>query len=98
MPLNRFDIETALTQKGFIAEDRDHRFFTYQTNQGRKTSVYTKTSFGTKYKTIDDSTVSQMSKQCKVTNAEFKQLVGCSLTRDAYEQLLVTRGYIRVDA
>jgi hypothetical protein len=44
MPLERRDVETALQNKGFVLNSGDHSFFTYYTQTGQKTSVWTKTS------------------------------------------------------
>ncbi len=63
MPLERSDVEAALEQKGFLRAKGDHRFFTYYTIAGAKTSVWTKTSHGTKYKTLGDNLVGEMAKQ-----------------------------------
>jgi predicted transcriptional regulator len=94
MPLERRDVEAGLERKGFVLAERDHRFFTYHTIAGHKTSVWTKTSSGTSYKTRSDDLISKMAKQCGLTNKEFKGLIACSLTRDQMEVLLVQNGRI----
>jgi predicted transcriptional regulator len=92
--LNDETLRLALKKKGFVLSDGDHRFFTYYTVAGRKTSVWTKTSFGTAYKTLGDDLVSKMAKQCGLTTKQFKELVGCSLTRDKIESILLESGRI----
>jgi predicted transcriptional regulator len=94
MPLERRDVEASLERKGFVLAERDHRFFAYHTIAGHKTSVWTKTSSGTSYKTLSDDLISKMAKQCGLTNKQFKDLVACPLTRDQMEVLLVQNGRI----
>lgn len=96
MPLDRSDVEAALERKGFSRTEGDHHFFIYYTIEGLKTSVRTKVSHGTKYKTIDDGLVSLMAKQCGLTSPQFKQLVECPLDRTKYETILVDSGRVTV--
>jgi predicted RNA binding protein YcfA (HicA-like mRNA interferase family) len=94
MPLERRDVEASLERKGFVLSDGDHRFFTYHTVAGRKTSVWTKTSLGTAHKTLGDDLVSKMSKQCGLTTKQFKELIACPLTRDKMELIFLDSGRI----
>jgi predicted RNA binding protein YcfA (HicA-like mRNA interferase family) len=94
MPLDKRDVETALLKKGFVREEGDHSFFRYWTISGNKTSIYTKTSHGSGYKTLGDNLVSKMAKQCDLENNQFKQLVACPLTRSELEKILVNKGRI----
>lgn len=94
MPLKRRIVEAALEKKGFRKVDGDHSFFIYYTESGLKSSVRTKTSFGSGYKDISDSLVSKMAQQCKLTTSEFKLLVDCPLTRQSYEQKLREQGFV----
>jgi hypothetical protein len=94
VPLERRDVEASLERKGFILAERDHRFFTYHTIAGQKTSVWTKTSLGTSYKTLSDDLISKMAKQCSLTNKQFKDLIACPLSQDQMEAILVENGRI----
>jgi predicted RNA binding protein YcfA (HicA-like mRNA interferase family) len=94
MPLERSDIEAILEKKGFARSQGDHRFFTYWSIEGVKTSVWTKTSHGTKYKTIGDDLVRDMAKQCGLTSPQFKRLIDCPLNRKEYESILIDSGRI----
>lgn len=97
MPLERRDVEAALEKKGFVLGDGgDHKFFAYHTKEGEKTSVWTKTSHGTKYKTLGDNLVSAMAKQCELTSPEFKKFVECTLSQDDFEELLIQRERITI--
>jgi hypothetical protein len=92
MSLERRDVEMALEKKGFKPTEGDHSFFTYHTLAGQKTSVWTKTSHGSRYKTLGDTLVSAMAKQCGLTNGQFKQFIECSLTQERMERILVETG------
>ncbi|MCA3585112.1 MAG: hypothetical protein IOD03_15650 [Methylocystis sp.] len=97
MPLDRSDIEAALKKKGFQLSVGDHNFFTYHTQAGKKSSVWTKTSHGSGFKTLGDNLVSAMAKQCGLTTPQFKNLVACPLTQEALERILIETGRIRVE-
>ena len=92
MPMDRKDIEASLKKKGFQEKQGDHSFYQYFTKSGKKTSVFTKTSHGTGHKTISDGLVAKMAKQCGLTNAQFKDLVNCPLSRDRLEEILIKIG------
>jgi hypothetical protein len=94
MPLERRDVEAALERKGFVCTEGDHNFYTYHTLEGQKTSVWTKTSHGTKSKTLTDGLVSSMAKQCGLTNSAFKNLVACRLSREELECILAAANRI----
>lgn len=96
MPFERDDIEASLRRKGFVEGGSDHRHFTYRTNAGQKTSVWTKTSHGSGYKTLSDHLVQLMARQCGLTRAQFASLVACPLTREAFERILIETGRIRL--
>lgn len=94
MPLDRKDIEASLEKKGFAAVEGDHTFYIYWTTSGLKTSVFTKTSHGSRYKTLSDALVGQMARQCKMTTGQFKNFVKCTLSREAYEAILIEAKHI----
>ncbi len=87
-------VEASLQKKGFEKADRDHSFFVYYTKDGKKTAVFTKTSFTPKVKDISDSLLAQMAKQCKLTKDQFCQLIDCPLSRDSYETILKTKHFV----
>jgi len=97
MPLERRDVEGALQKKGFRAGLGDHNFFTYHTQEGKKSSVWTKTSLGSSHKTLSDGLVSAMAKQCGLTNAQFKNLIACPLSQKDMEAILVENGRIKFE-
>jgi hypothetical protein len=88
---DRRKIQRALQRKGFQRSDNDHVKFIYFTLAGIKTSVWTKTSHGSKHKDLSDEIISNMAHQCRLSNRDFADdLVDCPLTREAYEALLVS--------
>ncbi len=92
MPRDRKDVEAALEKKGFLRKEGDHHRFIYYTKGGLKTKVLTKTSHS--HRQIVDSILSQMAKQCCLTNKLFGDLIECPLSRDDYEEMLVQSGHV----
>lgn len=93
-PRKRELVQNALQRKGFRRSDNDHAKFTYFTLAGDKTSVWTKTSYGSSHKDLIDDNLSKMARQCRLSNKEFANLVDCPLTREAYEALLISNKQI----
>ena len=89
MPLDRRLVEASLLAKGFHRVDGDHSFFIYYDKNGKKSPVRTKTSHGTSSKQLNDDLVSKMAKQCRLSSKDFRELVNCPLSRDAYERKLI---------
>lgn len=75
--------------------ESDHRFFTYYTLAGKKTSVCTKKSHISAYKSLGDNLVSAIAKQCGVTKPQFIQLVACPLSREKLEEHLIDSSRIK---
>jgi len=94
---DRETIKDALQKKGFKLKNGDHMFFIYHSINGKKTSVHTKISHGTKYKILTDNLLAQMSKQCKLPKSDFLGLVDCLLTREAYEEKLCSQEIILLE-
>lgn len=90
----RRDVQQALQRKGFARSDNDHAKFTYFTLAGAKTGVWTKTSYGSSHKDLSKTNLSQMARQCRLSNADFGDLLDCPLTREEYEALLVSNEQI----
>lgn len=88
IPLDKIKIERSLVKKGFQKVNGDHNYFHYITKEGKRTQIFTKTSFGSKTKVVDDSLLGKMSKQCKLEKDQFNDLVECRLSRDGYEDIL----------
>lgn len=87
-------MESSLRAKGFRRRENDHSYFVYFTQEGTKTPVWTKTSHGKGGADIPNSLVGRMARQCKVSIADFRALVDCSLSQAEYEALLAAAGEI----
>jgi predicted RNA binding protein YcfA (HicA-like mRNA interferase family) len=92
MPRKQSEVEKSLTNKGFQAREGDHSYFNYYSKAGKKTAVFTKTSHGARE--IDDHLLGRMSKQCKLSRADFDRLIDCPLDRDSYEAKLIAQGAV----
>ena len=93
MQRDQGEIEKGLSTKGFLKANGDHHYFHYYgAADGKKTSIFTKTSHGNRE--IGDPLIAKMAKQCGLTKAEFLNLVDCPLKRGEYERLLIERGKI----
>jgi len=90
----REDIRNALCQKGFREDNNDHYYYTLIYNN-QVTSIFTKISKGSKYKTIQSGLLSLMSKQMKLSNKEFLDFIDCDLTDINYIKLLKERKILR---
>lgn len=94
MPRDRKAVEAALQAKGFVKLGGDHRYFVYETSDGRRTRARTKTSHSPKVRDIADNLLGQMARQCLLIKSDFLKLVDCPMNRDEYEQTLVEHGEI----
>ena len=92
MPISRKDAETSLQRKGFMQLSGDHNFFVYHTLDGKKTAVRTKTSHS--HRDLSDGLLAVMARQCRLSNSQFKDLVHCPLSREAYEQELRVKNLV----
>ena len=81
---------SALVRKGFAASEGDHSYYIYHTADGRKTLAKTKVSHSGK--DIADPILGMMARQCKHTAPQFRNLVDCPLSREAYEDILREQG------
>lgn len=92
MTRKQSDVEKSLERKGFVKAGGDHKYFHYYTLAGKKTQIFTKTSHGSRE--IGDSLLARMSKQCKLSRADFDQLIECPLDQKTYENKLIAAGYV----
>lgn len=93
MPRKQVDVERSLVVKGFVGPEKgDHNYFTYRSIAGKKTRVFTKTSHGSRE--VNDHLLSQMARQCKLSNKDFGRLIDCPLDRVSYEGKLIEQGYV----
>jgi len=95
-PRKREEVEKYLQRKGFRLTETDHHKLIYYTTSGYKTRVWTKTSRGSSHKDISDVNLSHMAKQCYLSKRDFIALLECPLSREKYEEKLISEGYIKV--
>ena len=93
MQIERDTIREKLEAKGFKNESKDHEFYYLYCN-GKKMSVFTKISHGSKYKDYGDSLIAKVHRQMSITKKEFLDFIECSLTKEKYIALLIERGKI----
>ncbi|HNY32800.1 MAG TPA: hypothetical protein PKO15_18090 [Fibrobacteria bacterium] len=87
MPRAKAKVEQSLQVKGFRVKEGDHHYFTYYRPDGRKTSIFTKTSHTPKMREIPDNLLGMMAKQCKLSKKLFLDLVDCPMSREAYDAM-----------
>jgi len=87
MPRDARKVRRGLLNKGFRESGGDHKFYTFHTRGGLKTSVYTKISHSAD--DLSDSLLGKMARQSRLSKAEFLSLVDCPLSHEAYELKLI---------
>jgi len=94
-PVKRKKIKKSLLGKGFgAAEGSKHtKYFFYY--KGKKTSVFTFLSRGSSHKNYGKELLDKMSKQLKLTNSQFEELIECPLTEKDYIELLKRKRVLR---
>lgn len=93
-PRRRDDVQAGLLRKGFRLSTKDHWKLIYYDMSGRKTSVWTKVSYGSSHRDISDQNLGNMARQCHLSRLDFDDLIDCPLSREQYERKLVAGGYI----
>lgn len=74
--------------------ESDHRFYYYEHN-GKLTSIKTKISTGSSYKTYSESLISQLKKQLKFnTKKELLDFINCPMSAEQYKVLLTINKHI----
>ena len=91
MPRAKDGIERGLLRKGFEQREGDHHYFIYRNLKGEKTPVFTKTSHTPKMRDIPDNLLALMARQCRLSKADFLNLMDCPLSREEYERKLSQR-------
>lgn len=89
--MDRRDLESALSKKGFEMEQGDHRYYTLVVD-GKETAVGTMVSMGTKSKELGPPMVSTIAKQLRLTKEELKRFVACNMSEQDYIQHLRSCG------
>ncbi len=94
-PFAAREVAAALIRKGFEKRENDHTFF-HLKYRGKDVGISTKISHGERE--IRIGLVKRMRGQMMLaTNADFGRFVECSLTYEAYIEMLKTQGIIQAD-
>ena len=88
MPRKQRDVERGLVKKGFQRTESHHHFFVYYSCDGKKTTVKTKTSHGTRE--LSSYILQQMARQIQLSKIDFLNLIDCPMSRHQYEEHLVS--------
>lgn len=97
MPLSRAETERALAAKlGLRLDRRDHRI--YRLYVGDRYVLRTMVSTGTKHRTLGDSLVAAMARQLRVSVADFRAIVGCTIDREGYLDRLRDAGMLEPES
>ncbi|NOY51735.1 MAG: hypothetical protein GXO88_14375 [Chlorobi bacterium] len=89
MPLKSDKISKALLKKGFIKNNKDHKFYEYYING--KQVLHTKLSHGATHD-VKIHLIGLMSRQCKLSKNDFLDLINCPLSKEKYKQLIKAQG------
>jgi len=85
-------IINSLLKKGFIEKNTHHIIFRLYVD-GEKTDVCTYLSHG-KHE-CSDSLLGKMAKQLRLTRAQFDAFIDCTLSMEAYIEMLMAQGAIK---
>jgi len=90
---DRSQIRSSLLKKGFIefTRGRDHDYY-FLYVAGQKTSIYTKLSRGSDYKTYNITLLDLVKRQLKLNTNQLLSLIDCNLDYDNYLKILKTKG------
>lgn len=86
------EIDRALRKKGFVLENSKDRIYRLYAG-GRKTRIRTLLSH-TSNMDYDDTLLSLVAREMKLTKKELLQFVECTLSGEGYMALLSERGWV----
>ncbi len=87
--IDKSKITKSLLSKGFRISENDHHNFRFY-YRGKITSIRTKLSHGSNYKTYGDILIGQIKKQLKFRNTKEKMdFLRCSLSEEEYIAILI---------
>jgi hypothetical protein len=87
----REKIAAALRKKGFRESDRDHEYWFFY-HLDKKTSIFTKLSYGTGYKDYGDDLLKKVRTQLRLSKRQLSELVECRIDEAAYTKILLQSG------
>lgn len=87
------EIRKGLKNKGFIEENRKHKFYILIFNN-KKTNIRTWMSHGEEE--INDILIGCMARQTRLSKKDFLDLIKCPLSYDDYIKMLLKQNIIKV--
>lgn len=87
------EVKKSLKLKGFTEETGKDHYYYYLYHGSKKTSIFTKISHDAS--DIDDAICSQMAKQVRLKNSQFRELIDCPLTYESYIAFLMQQGILK---
>ena len=95
--IDRSKIIGSLLKKGFKLSENDHHKYQFY-YKGKETSVRTKISHGSNYKTYGDILIGQIKKQLKLrTMKETREFLTCTLSEKKYIKILLDQKIISLN-
>ncbi len=85
------ELQTSLEKKGFRCDNTHHQMYWLYVG-GRKTRIHTRLSHGENEYGV--ALLGQMARQCKLSGADFDDLIDCPLSAEEYVRRLVEQGHI----
>jgi hypothetical protein len=92
MTLKTKDIESNLCKKGFVKDNKDHKYF-YFCRHGKPTSI--KTKFSHSANEVDDHLIHLMASQIHLTKGEFVKFVACQISEQEYTEIQKELGNLK---
>ncbi|MDR1148741.1 MAG: hypothetical protein LBK66_08930 [Spirochaetaceae bacterium] len=92
MTLKTKDIESNFCKKGFIKDNKDHKYFYFCYN-GKPSAIRTK--FSHSARDIDDNLIHLMAKQIHLTKDEFVKFVICEISEQEYIEVQKALGNLK---
>ena len=86
-------MKQSLKLKGFEEETGKDHYYYYLCHGSKRTSIFTKISHNAT--DISDTLCSQMAKQVRLKNSQFRELIECSLTYEGYIAVLMQEAILK---
>ncbi len=93
MKIKARKIDSALTRKGFVKNEKKHHIFYFLYVDGKKTQIRTKLSHSSKE--YNDNLLSAIRKQLKFDSIkELEGFINCPISEDEYVRMLIDKSII----
>jgi hypothetical protein len=92
MVLKTRDIKSNLCKKGFVEDNKDHKYFCFYHN-GKPSAIHTK--FSHSVNEVDDHVIHLMANQLHLTKGEFVEFAACEISEQEYVEIQKGLGNLR---